>query len=109
MKRITMSFLLIMLFPLCAFAGEIYGSLEVNGRSIGPGVKVEIRCGNNTYTEQTDGYGSYSVYVRDTGGCHLTVQYGSQSPQIDVYSYPNSVRYDLVLEGSGGQYSLRRK
>jgi len=109
MNRITVALLLIILLPSFAFAGEVYGSIEVDGRSVGAGVGVDITCGNHVpYATVTDRYGSYSIYVNDTGNCRLTVHYASQ-PQIDVYSYPSSVRYDLVLQGNGGQYSLKRK
>ncbi len=94
MKTITMLPILIMLFPLAAFTGEIYGTIKEENKPIGKGVEVVVKCGNETYPTQTKRYGSYSVYVPKKGRCTLTVH----NRKIDVYSYQRSVRYDLVLE-----------
>ena len=110
MKTIAILLILIMLFPSFTFAGEIYGSIKVMGNSIGPGKKVEIISADNTpYVKETDKYGSYSIYVKETGRCTLKVHYRGKLPEIIVYSYKRAVRYNLLLESEGENYFLRRK
>lgn len=101
MSVITMLFLIIILFPSFSFAGQIYGSIKRDGNFI-EGVQVEIRCASSTtYSAQTDMYGSYSIYVPETGKCTLT----ANSLPIEIYSFDSPIQYNLVLENN----SLRRE
>lgn len=109
MKTITTLFLLILLFPTYFFSGEVYGSIRVDGRSVGKGIRIEIISPNQTYEIYTDEYGTYREYVKEEGRCTFKVYYGGQSPTTEIYSYADSVRYDFVLERINGQYFLRRK
>lgn len=112
MKTITMLLLLIMLFSTFAFSGEIYGSIKEGGKSIGQGVRVEIISpSNTTYDTETDKYGSYSIDVKETEElkCRLIVHYKQQCPEIIVFSYRRSIRYDLVLEKEDEKYILKRR
>ena len=109
MKASITLILLVMFFPSIAFPGEIYGIIREGGKSVGPGVKIEITSNNITYSEETDKYGSYRIYVPEKGQCLLKLYYKEQSPVIAIYSYENSVQYDLILGKKDGQYSLRRK
>lgn len=93
-----------------ALAGEIRGTITEGGKSIGAGVPVEVRCGENAYPPaQTDKYGSFRLFVQEKGTCMLHVGYQNQTPTREIESFGDSVRYDLVLEKQGGQYVLRRK
>jgi hypothetical protein len=47
--------------------------------------------------------------VPEQGKFKLTVDYGGQTPSLDVFSYDRSVRYDLLLEKKGAGYAVRRK
>jgi hypothetical protein len=115
MKTIAMSLLLIMLIPAFTFAGEIYGSIKEGEKSIGEGVKVKVTMKTAPETvkadsTKTDKYGSYRLFVKEKGKCNLEVNYKNETPSIEIYSYDNSQRYDLVLEkGKDGKYLLRRK
>lgn len=109
MKASITLILLGMLFPSFVFSGEIYGIIRESGKSVGQGVRIEITSNNNSYSEETDKYGSYRIYVPEKGQCLLKLYYKEQSPVIAIYSYENSVQYDLILEKKDGQYSLRRK
>ena len=92
-----------------AFAGKIYGSLAEGGKPVAQGVKVEVTCGSNSYSAQTDAYGSFRLFVSDKGKCTLKVYYQQQTPSTEINSYEGSVQYDLILEKKEGQYTLRRK
>ena len=109
MKHAAGAVLLILGLTNLALAGKIYGSLTTAGKPVEQGVKVEITCGGKTYAAQTDTYGSFKLYVPDKGKCALKVSYQGQSPSFEITSYEGSVQYDLILEKTGAQYTLRRK
>lgn len=113
MKTIGASLLLIMLLAPLTFAAEIYGTIEVIGGS-NSGLTVEIQPiskKDRQYSTTTDKYGSYSADVVERGRCNLKVKMpnGSYTTEIEVYSYENPQRYDLVVENKNGQYVLRRR
>ena len=101
-----------MLLAPLAFAGEIYGSIEVVGGS-NAGLTVEIThiSTGGSYHTTADNYGSYGVDVDGRGRCSLRVKMlnGSYTTPIEVYSYENPQRYDLVIESRNGEYFLRRR
>ncbi len=110
MKKITMLLLLILFLPTFAFAGQIYGSLKIDNKSVGEGVEIKIKCGEAPYSGRTDPYGSYSVYLRQAGRCTLTVTYGGQESQpFGIESYEDPVRYDFDLVRQDGTLVLRRR
>ena len=109
MKRASLVVLLILGLSALAFAGKIYGSITEAGKPVAQGVKVEVTCGGNNYAAQTDAYGSFKLFVPDKGKCTLKVYYQGQTPSLEINSYEGSVQYDLILEKTGAQYTLRRK
>ena len=109
MKRACVLILLILGWAVTAYAGKIYGSVSEGGKPVAQGVKVEVTCGANNYAAQTDAYGSFKFFVPDKGKCLLKVNHQGQTPSIEINSYEGSVQYDLILEKSGAQYTLRRK
>src|SRR5437762_11146133 len=98
MRRAYVLLLLILGFTTLAFAGKIYGSITEGGKPVAQGVKVDVTCGANNYSAQTDAYGAFNVFATDKGKCLLKISYQGQSLSIDVNSYDNSVQYDLILE-----------
>ena len=57
----------------------------------------------------TDKFGSYKLTVKEAGKCILTLLYEKQPVTLEVFSYKDATRYDLVLEKKDGKLSLRRK
>jgi hypothetical protein len=106
MNTIGRLFLVAFFLPLRVLGGEIYGNITDGGKSVGVGVKVELTVGDKSYTAQTDRFGSYRVLVREKGKGVLKVNYLGQSPSLEVYSYDNAVRYNLVLEKKDNKYSV---
>lgn len=96
-------------FAVQAFAGKIYGSITEGGKPVAQGIKVDVTCGSNNYSSQTDAYGAFSLFAMAQGKCALKVSYQGQMPSIEVNSYEGSVQYDLILEKQGSQYILKRK
>jgi len=92
-----------------AFAGKIYGSITEGGKPVAQGVKIEVTCGSDNYSAQTDAYGAFNLFAMAQGKCLLKVNYQGQTPSIEISSYESSVQYDLILEKQGNQYTLKRK
>lgn len=109
MKAIRLLLLSILLFPSVAYGGQIFGTLTVDNRPVGKGVKVAIACVATNGAGETDDYGSYKVFV-PKGKCTLKVYYGGQELLFAIYSYDDPVRYDLaIVRGSDGKYFLKRR
>ncbi len=109
MKRPGILLTLVLGVAAPSFAGKIYGSITEGGKPIAAGTKVDVACGTNNYTAQTDAYGAFNLFATDKGKCMLKVSHQGQTPSIEVNSYEGSVQYDLVLEKQGTQYTLKRK
>src|SRR5881296_2101560 len=60
-------------------AGDVSGTITTKGAPIGPGVRLEIRCGAAVYSAVTDSLGHYRVYVSRTGRCTLGLTYNDPS------------------------------
>jgi hypothetical protein len=101
--------LLLGLAPELALAGEIRGTVMHDGKSVGPGINIDVHCADKMYSAATDKYGSYRLFLPETGTCRLQVTYQNQAPSRDIVSFDDSTRYDLTLEKDGDQYVLRRK
>jgi hypothetical protein len=98
--------LLVALGAWIAAEGEVYGSLRL-GSDYLPDVNVALTCGGTTSSTKTDAYGLYRLYNEGTGKCVIQVSYQGQTPSLEIYSYDTAVRYRLVLERTGAEFSLR--
>jgi hypothetical protein len=98
------------LVPTALFGGEVFGGVREGNNSVGPNVAVEIQCGNDRYSGQTDQYGTYRIYVPRPGPCTLRVLYKGQAPppEIEIQSYADPQRYDLLVVVVNNRYVLRR-
>ena len=107
--NVWLCIVMFVLLPAFAVAGEIHGVVTTNGKPIGPGVAIEVHCADHVYSIVTDKYGSYRLFLPETGTCQLQVKYQDQAPSRDIVSFDDSTRYDLTLEKDGDQYVLRRQ
>jgi hypothetical protein len=96
-------------FPRTVWAGQVYGSIEENGRPVREATEIEINCGGRPFKGQTDKYGSYRVHAAEKGKCSFKITHNNQEVTTEVYSYDNPVRYDFELVVDRGRYTLRRK
>jgi hypothetical protein len=107
--RIGVFLFLALLFcsPARAYAGNIYGTLWVNG---GPakGAQIQITC-TTAHPAQTDNNGSYRIFVPERGRCVFHVDYAGHSGQAGVASYDNPIKYDFDLVLQGEHYVLRSR
>ena len=106
-----------------AFAGRIFGDIKLDGKPVPAGLTVKIasRCRRPPRAPSpsprrsladstaTDKFGSYKLIVKEEGKCILTLVYEKQPVTLEVFSYKEATRYDLILEKKDGKLSLRRK
>ena len=90
-----------------ALAGEIYGTIKDEGKTVGEGVKVQVVCGEKTYAAETNKFGAYRLVAQEQGKCTLTVAVGAEKPSLAIHSFEDSARYNLLLEKKDGKYILR--
>ena len=109
MRTTVLMLPVLFLFASRVTAGELYGTITDGGKPIVSGVKVEITASGNSYSAETDKFGSYRVFVKEKGKCTLTLHVRDQSPAVGLVSYDNSTRYDWILETKDGKLSWRRR
>lgn len=87
--------------------GEIFGDIR-QGDAYVADAKVQVSCGAETASGNTDKLGSYRVKVGGSGKCKFSVTYKGQTATIDVVLFEQPSRYRFVLEESGGKFVLKR-
>ncbi len=108
-----------------ASAGRIFGDIKMDGKPIPAGLRVTIALAappdtavakakvkaspTVVDTTLTDKFGSYKLTVKQEGKCVLMLQYEKQALTLDVFSYKEATRYDLIVEKKEGKLSIRRK
>jgi hypothetical protein len=109
-----------------AHAGKIYGEIRIGDKAIPEGVKVTVSVPAAAPAAEeeaspesstpaladstvTDKFGAYALKVKGEGKCTLTVWWEKQTPSLEVVSYSNATRYDLILEKQENKYILKRK
>jgi len=106
-----------------ASAGRIFGDIKLDGKPVPAGLTVKIAPVAAAVapgaeikplplpadTTLTDKFGSYKLTVKQEGKCVLTLMYEKQVLALEVFSYKNATRYDLILEKKDGKLSLKRK
>ena len=128
MKSIVL-FLMLTALPLTSiFGAEVYGTITERGKPIKEGLEVQVFKMPKEPKERpifiintkTQKNGSYSIVVKEKGEFLLRLilppnsyprskDSKEQNPGIAINSYNYSVRYNLILERSDGEYRLRRK
>jgi hypothetical protein len=115
--------LLVCLAASNASAGRIFGDITLDGKPVSAGITLKIALAppaNAPGAELkpatvvadstvTDKFGSYKLTVKGEGKCILTLVYEKQAPTLEIFSYKDATRYDLILEKKDGTLSLRRK
>lgn len=113
--------LVIALLPISQlFAGRIFGDIKMADKPVPEGVKLTITAPAKAAkpapapvvadSAATDKFGAYRLTVKEEGKCTLTVFIEKQTPTLEVVSFTNATRYDLILEkDKDGKYTLKRK
>jgi hypothetical protein len=115
--------LLVCLAASEAFAGRIFGDIKLDGKPVPAGLTLKISLvppvsasgaelrpttivADSTVTDR---FGSYKLTVKEEGKCILTLLYEKRVLTLEVFSYKDPTRYDLILEKKDGTLSMRRK
>jgi hypothetical protein len=118
-RRYLLSLVLLVLLPGSAFAGRVFGDIKLGGKPLAAGTPVKIARVTGEDAKKpvlvaadssgTDQYGSYKLTVKEPGKCVLTILYEKQTASLEVFSYKEATRYDLILDKTDGKLTLRRK
>jgi hypothetical protein len=106
-----------------ASAGRVFGDIKLGGKPVPAGLPVTIALAPpasapgdtvkfvpvRADSTATDRFGSYKLAVKPEGKCVLSLVCEKQVLTLEVFSYKEATRYDLVLEKKDGKLSLRRK
>ena len=95
-------------FPAPAHAGNIYGSLWLDGKPV-QGAQIQITCSSPYPPVQTDNNGAYRIFVPERGRCTFVVRFSGQSAQTEIASYDNAIKYDFDVVRQGAGYTMRRR
>jgi hypothetical protein len=107
MRRFTFLCLGTILFSAVLQAGQIYGSIILDGKGLAK-ASIEITCQGSVTTGVTSADGAYRIDVPQQGQCTLALTgYGRASAV--VFSYANPSQYDFELVNINGTYQLRRR
>lgn len=121
MRRLILPAILFLFLPLSnAWAGRIFGDIKMDGKPLAAGVPVWIHRPAADEKKKdvppakadsttTDKFGSYKLSVKEEGKCFLTMVVEKQTVTLEIFSYKDPTRYDLILEKKDGKLSLRRK
>ena len=120
--RLILPAILFLFLPLSnAWAGRVFGDIKVDGKPLAAGVPVWVQRPPADEKKKdapppakvdstaTDKFGSYKLSVKEEGKCFLTIVYEKQTATLEIFSYKDPTRYDLILEKKEGKLSLRRK
>lgn len=101
-----------------ASAGRLFGDVKMGTKPVAEGVLITLQSAVKPAEGAapapidsivTDKVGSYKVVVKGEGKYTLTVHQGKQKAVLEVFSYKEPTRYDLVLEEKEGKLTVRRK
>jgi hypothetical protein len=110
-----------------AMAGKIFGDIKMDGKPVAAGVlvtlapvpaaakegdkpeagkKKDLAPPDSTFTDKV---GSYKLSPKAEGKYELTIYLEKQKPSLEVFSYKDATRYDLVVEKKEGKLTVKRK
>ena len=120
--RLILPAILFLFLPLSnAWAGRVFGDIKMDGKPLPAGVPIWVKRPPADEKKKdapppakadstaTDKFGSYKLSVKEEGKCFLTIVYEKQTATLEIFSYKDPTRYDLILEKKEGKLSLRRK
>ena len=106
----TTSVVFALLFSAVVSAGQIYGTIVLEGQGL-KSAAIEIQCGKEAVvTGTTAADGSYRINVTPQGQCTLTLTGYEGRPSASVFSGPNPAAYNYELVKLGnGKFELKRR
>jgi hypothetical protein len=119
-QRVSVAAIIVAVCATSASAGRLFGDMKIAGKPAPEGVLITVQAaaadGDKKDTPPapidsvtTDKVGSYKVVVKGEGKCTMTVHVGKKTATLDVFSYKEPTRYDLIVEEKDGKLSVKRK
>jgi len=118
--RMIVGLLLVVTAASPASAGRLFGDVKLGDKPAPEGALITVQAAVKPADKgkadtappdsvTTDKVGSYKVMVKGEGKYTLTVHLGKQTAALEVFSYKEPTRYDLILEEKDGKLTVRRK
>ncbi len=111
MKPLATSIVVVtMLFSAAVSAGQIYGTIVLEGQGL-KSAAIEIQCGKEAaVTGTTAADGSYRINVSQQGQCTLILPSYEGRPSAAIFSGPNPAAYNYELvKLANGKFELKRR
>ena len=118
--QVSAALIVIALGASNASAGRIFGDVKVGGKPAPEGMLIILKAAGKPAggdkgppappdSVTTDKVGSFKVMVKNEGKHTLTVHVGKQTATLEVISFKEPTRYDLLVEEKEGKLTVRRK
>ena len=121
--QVSMALIIVTLGVSSASAGRIFGDVKIAGKPAAEGVLITVQAVVPPSDKKdapppppapidsvtTDKVGSYKVVVKNEGKCNLLVHVGKKTATLEVFSYKEPTRYDLIVEETDGKLTVKRK
>ena len=107
LRQIILGLLISGLFTTTAYAGKIYGVLQLQNTPLKNNTPLKFTCFGQDYHTKVRKYGRYSIYIKPQGSCVLSIE-GYPTPAIRLNSYNEATRYNFILNPQGNSYSIQR-
>jgi len=123
-KHASAALMIIVLGATSASAGRLFGDVKVGGKPAPEGMLITVQAVVTPAKDaketkvppapidsvKTDKVGSCKVMAKNEGKYTLTVYVGKKTAVLDVFSYKEPTRYDLIVEeAKDGKLTVRRK
>ncbi|HEX6790322.1 MAG TPA: hypothetical protein VF247_03350 [Candidatus Krumholzibacteria bacterium] len=117
--KLGLALLMVVAGVTAAHAGRLFGDVKKGDKPV-EGLLITLQAVSAKPEDKgaatgpidsviTDKVGSYKVMVKGEGKYSLSVYQGKQTARLEVFSYKEPTRYDLVLEEKEGKLTVRRK
>ena len=107
MKTAAIFILILLLFPVISFAGEIYGTIKGDdGKPLTSQVVNVMQNDKVMATAKTDANGYFTVTIKEVGKFTLVVV-GFKDAEFEVFSSNKSTRYNLLMNKTGEKWTLK--
>jgi hypothetical protein len=107
MKTSRLLLLILLLIPVFAHSGEIYGTIKGDdGKPLSKQVIQIIQNDKLIASDTTDTNGYFTVKLKEVGKFKLEIV-GFKGVFFDVFSANSSTRYNLILNKSGDKWILK--
>jgi hypothetical protein len=119
-KHASAALMLIALGATSAYAGRLFGDVKIAGKPAPENTLITIQAAPKDPKDpkeapapidsvKCDKVGSYKVMAKNEGKYTLTVFVDKKTAKLEVFSFKEPTRYDLLVEEKDGKLTVRRK